>query len=240
MFGKGRKINGLDHKAMEAEDPEAYDVLVHSVNRWVKKIIQENDLGTTHEWMHHSLGKILLQFRSFMLTAWGKQTLYNVHMNDRQSYASFMFSMMFGGLAYAAQTTINSVGREDQKEYLKERLSLEELGTAAFMRSGHASLIPATADTFLTTFLTDRPVFAHGRSTGLASNWLMGIPTVDLAQKVGGTLGIGKNIYDDHEFSQKNVRDSWGLLWGSNAMIMRNINNYMLQGLPVQSSKVYE
>lgn len=236
LFGKGRKVNGLDMASMMKADPEAADILVHGVNRWVKRIIQENDIGSTHEWMHSSLGKMLFQFRSFMLVAWGKQTLHNIHMADMQSFAMFSYSMMFGGLAYSAQTAINSVGRADQSEFLEERLNPTALALAAFQRAGASSLVPAAVDTAWTTFGGQSPLFAYGRSTGLAADMLMGNPTVDLAQKITGTMGITKNLRGDHELSQKNVRDVWGLLWFNNAMGVRNISNLLLNDLPTRSS----
>ena len=54
-----------------------------------------------------------------------------------------MYSVLFGGLAYTLQTHVNSIGRDDKESFLEERLSVTEIGKAAFQRAGWFSLFPA-------------------------------------------------------------------------------------------------
>ena len=78
----------------------------HAINRWGRRTIQENDIG---EQMFlggltdTTTGKILFQFRGFMMTAYGKHLLHGLKMNDVQAYKGFMMSTMFAGMAYVAQ-----------------------------------------------------------------------------------------------------------------------------------------
>lgn len=230
-----RTIRALNPEKMRQADPEAAEVLFFAINRWTRKIIQENDVGATHEWMHSTLGKTLFQFRSFMLTAWGKQTLHNLHARDFQSGAAFMWSMVFGGLAYATQQTLNSVGREDQKEFLEERLSMRHFAPAVFQRSGMSSLIPAAIDTGWTHAVSDYPIFAYGRSTGLASDAFLGIPSVNTASKLSSAVGTLKNLSDDRVFSQQQHRAITGMLPGNNVTAVRNLLSVFGEDLPVRS-----
>lgn len=233
----GRKLNQLNLD--QWGDLEAREAFAYAVNRWAHRVIQKNLPGETPEWMHSTLGKVLGQFRTFMLTAYGKQLLHNVKMNDWSAYSAFMGSMLFGGLAYYTQTVINSAGRADQDEYLKERLSAKAIGLSAFQRAGFASVIPAAIDSTAgwTPFL-DEPLFAYGRTTGLASDLLLGNPTVDVINKVSGaTKGVlSAPTRGDYDWSQKDQRNTWGLLFFANTWGMRNLNELMLQDLPYKST----
>lgn len=82
------------------------------------------------------------------------------------------------------------------------------------------------------------PVFAYGRSTGLASDAFLGNPSIDLVNKVSSAVGgsMKAAVRSDYDFSQKNFRDMWGLVWFSNAMVARNISEIMADGLPKRST----
>lgn len=219
------------------DDQDAADALVHGVSRLARKIIQENDIGNTHEWMSSTLGKVALQFRSFMLVAYNKQLLAGLHQRDWQTFASWSLSMLFGGLAYSGQTYINSFGRSDQSEYLQERLDPAEIGKAAFQRAAFASLIPAAVDSVWTRTIGDDPIFAYGRSTGLASDAIMGNPTVDLFNKIGNVTSgaIKAPLRDDYQWSQRDMRNMTSLMVLSNMLGIRNVMQAIQGSLPEQS-----
>ena len=73
--------------------------------------------------MTSTLGKIITQFRTFMLVSYSKQFLHNIKRNDFAAYSAMMYSTFFAGLSYTAQMRANAIGREDKEEFLKERLS---------------------------------------------------------------------------------------------------------------------
>ena len=229
---KGKKLRKLNIE--DWTDTEARDAFIASTYRMGRRIIQENDIGNTHQFMHGTVGKILTQFRSFMLVAWAKQTLYNVHMADMRAFSSFALSTVFGGLAYGLQTTINSVGRDDQSEYLEKRLSPEKFAAAAFQRAAASSLVPAAIDTMWHGVLDYDPIFS-GRSTGLATSLVAGNPTVDALGKLGGIPGLLKLGRDDREFSQDEYRNLVSLLPFSNAMGVRNVLQTLGEDLPKHS-----
>jgi hypothetical protein len=133
------------------------------------------------------MGKMVTQFRTFMLVSWSKQFLHNITARDFRAFSAMMGSVFFAGTSYIGQTSLNAQFREDKDKFLEERLSAKEIGKAAFQRSSWASLFPAMLDTGA-AFVTEDPIFAYGRTTGLATNIFTGIPVVDLGQKAFETI----------------------------------------------------
>lgn len=227
----GRKVKRINID--DWTDQEAASAFVNAIDRWSRRVIQENDIGQMSKWMTTDLGKSMIQFRSFMISAWQKQTLYGIHNADWDTFVSWSTSMFFGSMAYIGQTYINSVGREDASEFLSERLSTGAIARAAFTRAGFSSIAPGIADTLLYSTGFD-PVFSHARTTGLQSNLIVGNPTYDLifdkGQKaVRGTLGAAQS---DRQFSQQDARNVTGVMAFQNAMGVRNILNLITQDLP--------
>lgn len=223
---KVRRIN-LD----DWDDVDAAEAFRMGVFRLARRIVQENDAGNMNRWFSRTLGQTIVQFRTFMLVSWAKQTLHGVHVNDRNTYASWAMSMFAAGMAYVAQTAANSAGRSDADEYLDERLSVESIAAASFQRAGFASLLPMGIDT-VSGMLGQDPIFDY-RSTGL-SNQFLGNPTIDLADRTfNGIRGLGRVMFDsDYELTQQTARQMWGVLPFQNAAVIRNVQNLMVSGLP--------
>lgn len=236
-FVGGRKVRLLGIESWD--DLDARDAFTYAAHRLSRKIVQENDLGASAQWMHSTTGKMLVQFRSFMMVAYTKQLLYGLHMRDFQAFSSFAFSMMAAGTAYTAQTYTKSLGREDAEEYRAKRLTTNEIAKAAFQRAGFASIIPTAIDSVWVSTLGDDPIFAYGRSTDLASSVFRGNPSVDLVNKALGSVGnLAKPAArDDYEFSQENARDLASLMAWSNAMGIQNMLNALTGDLPARSRK---
>ncbi|HHA2858166.1 TPA: hypothetical protein ACOFDH_000543 [Stenotrophomonas maltophilia] len=93
-------------------------------------------------------------------------------------------------------------------------------------------MIPAVTDAVWADALGNDPVFANNRSTGL-ENGVMGIPSIDLFNKVyGSTRMIGSAIRDDEEITEKQMRDFWKIWWFNNMTGVRNIADQALQQFP--------
>lgn len=232
---KGAKIKKFN---IDKWDTEVADIFADRMFRIGRRIIQENDVGQSAMFMHSSIGKILFQFRTFMVGAYTKQLLSNVRMHDLDTAMAFSLSMAFAGMAYTAQTSINSLGRKDAEKYRRERLSTEEIAKAAFQRAGFASLIPAALDSALGITGTD-PIWQYGRSTGLATGAITGNPTVSTvnsAQKALTSI-IAPMIHDDYNYSSADLRAARQILPFANAVGIRNVFQWMDKelNLPQQS-----
>lgn len=230
---KGSRGGKLTKLNIEKWDDDVRDAFSLAMSRWGRRTIQENDIGETifaAGFADTTTGKIVLQFRGFMTTAYGKHLLHGLRSNDLQAYSQFMTSSFMAGMAWYGQTYVQSVGmskKERQKFFDKKFGKTDEefymnWGKAAFQRSAWASILPATIDTGADFFMDD-PIFSY-RSTGLSSNLVTGNPTAQLLinayEASRGT--VQAMIYDDEDYSQKTYNKTLQLFVLQNMLGIQN------------------
>jgi len=228
---RNRKVKAINLDSWG--DVQARDAFVVAISRWTRQAVQQNDVGNLNKYMTTTMGKMITQFRTFMLVSWSKQFLHNITARDFRAWSAMMGSVFFAGTSYIGQTSLNAQFREDKDEFLEERLKATEIGKAAFQRSSWASLFPAMIDTGA-AFVTEDPVFAYGRTTGLATNVFTGIPVVDLGQKAFDVAtGASRAIINpDYQWSRGQQRALNSLGPFQNAIIIRNVNNKLVEMMP--------
>ena len=222
----GRKVARINIEKWD--DVDAKNAFINGVNRWATKTVQENDPGNMPAFMTKELGKTVMQFRSFMLASYSKQLLSGIHHRDWETFSAFMSAMLFGGLFYAGQQVVNSIGRPDAGEWLDKRLSPSSLAKAAFQRAGFSSIIPMGVD-FAAGFVGMEPIFDY-RSSGLSNGGgglagaLTSNPTMDLLRNLErGIKGTTSAAFSDgYDFSQQDWRALASTLVFQNALIVRN------------------
>lgn len=130
--------------------------------------------------------------------------------------------MVFAGLAYTAQKSIE-LANAPQKQR-DEALSVDRIIRASFARSTYAGILPGLIDTTLGTFVTDEPIF-NFRTTGLASDFIMGVPTIDFIQKSAAAVGgvTKAAMRSDYDYSQQDLNNLWRLLPLNNLTGMSNL-----------------
>lgn len=243
-FGKKRRLRALNMKDWDEDAANAFGL---AIARWTRQAIQKNDFGNLHPFMTRPMGQILLQFRSFMIVSYSKQFLHNIKRSDYAAYQAMMMSVLFGSLGYVAQTQINSIGRGDKEEFLKERLLDEEgnldllkIGRQGFARSSWASFFPGAVDTLLVLGKYDK-LFGYGRTSGLGSDFVKGTLPITTLDEIGKSLqgaaslsGIGNPEY---QFSRAEARAIRSLMPLQNAFIIRNVLDKMVEAAP-ETSKV--
>jgi hypothetical protein len=229
------KIRDINANAWD--DAEARHVFFAAISRMTRRGIQQNDVGNLNLYMTSTMGQVITQFRSFMLVSWAKQFLHNVKAADFRAFEAMMGSVAFASLGYMAQTQVNAQFRDDKEEYLEKMLSIEALGKASFQRSSWASLFPSLVDTG-GAFFTDDPVFAY-RSTGLDTNLISGIPSVQLISKGLGTAQAASRslLNPDLQFSQGQQRALNTLVPWQNAVGIKNALNKLVEMRP-ETTKV--
>ncbi|MBV2122064.1 MAG: hypothetical protein KUF74_11460 [Candidatus Thiodiazotropha sp. (ex Ctena orbiculata)] len=236
---KGKLVKGARVKAMNFDswtDQEAAQALQYAMFRLSRRIIQENDIGATAAWMHTPIGSIIAQFRTFTLVAHSKQLLNGLHHRDYQTTMAFMASMLFAGLGYTLRTYQTSVGREDQKEYLKKRLSAEAVAKASFVQSSWSTLLPMSIDSALYPTGID-PLFSY-RSTGLQQNPVTGNPSFDLMfnKAPEAVTGVTQSLlHSDRDYSQKDFRNLKDALPTGNLPGVEQMLNAISSVLPKRS-----
>ncbi len=212
------------------DDEFAASKFVIAMDKWSRRVIQENDIGNLSQWMTSDLGRTIIQFRSFVAVAWEKQFLFNIQMHDWAAFTGLAWTMTFGGLAYIAQTYANSVGRSDRDEFLRERLSTRQIAAAAFQRSGYASFLPGVIDTGAAPLGLEQP-FAYGRTQ--LSSWFNN-PSWDFANglmyrmpRAGFTA-----LADDNDFTQQDARQFTRLMPYQNMLGVKNMIEALTSELP--------
>ncbi len=225
----GRKIRRLNID--QWEDQDLANKMSLYMSRHLRRIVQENNYGEMLAIGTDSgLGKTMLQFRNFVITAYSKQLLHGLHMRDFTAFASAMTSTFMAGLVYVAQTHIQAIGKspEEKQDFLDKRLSYLSIGSAAFQRSTYSTLLPTFIDTIRDPF-GGEPLFNY-RSSGLEINLVTGNPTYRLFEKgYGAVKSIGTAIADDeYDFSKQSLYKLKAIAPYQNMLGITNILQYLI------------
>jgi predicted nucleotidyltransferase len=236
----GRRVKRLNLDAWT--DQQAAAQFVTAVDKWANRVIQTNDVGATARWMNYDLGKTILQFRSFVVNAWEKQTLHKVQMRDLDAFNGAMATTMLASLVYMAQQYALSIGRADAEKFRQERLSPATIGRIGWSRGGWSSLLPQAIDNAW-AFTGGDPMFQIGRYTGLKSAGLFQNPSTQLADNVLRTgPAIGRQIRemmggDEARFTQTDARAFTSLIPFQNLLGIKNVLDSLVTRLPAKSNE---
>lgn len=216
------------------DDQEAFSHFRTAVWRWSRLAIQENHLGQGSILLSSPMGRIIGQFRSFMLGAWTTQFLRNTHIRDFSGFATMAATSIFGTAVYTGQTYLNSIGRSDQHKYLEDRLSTKKIAAALVQRGSWSSFMPQAVDTGVQV-AGFHPIFdtrSSGMSTSLLSN-----PVTDLADSaIKGVKGVSRAVREGG-YSQGEARSLNRTLPFSNAMGWTNLLNAMISHQPERTPR---
>lgn len=128
-FDNAGRLVKLDITKMT--DASAQEQFIQAVHRGTMQIIQGTFIGERGKWAHDGLLKAMTQFRSFSLVSMEKQ--WGRQRNDRGSFAAagmILGSMSLAAPIYMARVYANSVGREDQQDYLDKMLRPQMIARA--------------------------------------------------------------------------------------------------------------
>ena len=193
-------------------DREAAQAFTNATFRLSREVVQKNDIGNLSMWMSAPLGKVLMQFRTFMSSSYTKQTLKGFKHRDPAFFGSLMLSSMLAGMTYAAQTQVQSIGRSDQDDFLDRRMSWDKIATSAFARNSQSSIIPMLVDS------TGAGLFSHTRTTGQTSDLFLGNPGVGLLDDTTAALtGVARGVLEG-DYSQEEARALARVMPFSNAL----------------------
>jgi len=213
-----RKIEDINPQALPLDTRERLSAFMYRATRHQ---VLEGDASDSIGLMHGVTGRIVLQFRTFMFNSYTRHFLNSVHhWNDWATYQMVILSTAFAGIGWASRAYLNTIGDEKARERL---LTSENFVKNAVAQSSWASVIPAVTDTVWSTFLGNDPFFEGNRSTGL-QNTLMGIPTLDLANKALNSGHMITSLLDaDDKITEEQMKDFWRIWWFSNLTGLRNI-----------------
>lgn len=217
-------------------DKEARQAFISAAHRLAGQIIQKNDVGNMAMWMSHPIAKSFMQFRSFMVGAYSKQTLKALNFRDAQALNHLVLTMGFAGASYVAQMKVQSLGKENKDEWLAERLSPKNIAAASFARSGPSSIVPLLVDTTLTATRQD-PWFSHTRTTGQASDAYFGNPTTGGVDDIFQAIRSMKGLTEDREWSQEEVKNLVRpIIFGNSLPVVLGLN-HIIGGMPERAPR---
>ena len=133
-------------------------------------------------------------------------------------------------MTYALREYLNSVGRADREEHLKERLSLQRLASSGLQNSSWLGVIAPALDTGWKASGFEGALF-DGRNTQQSSDAIFGNPTVglfDAINAIPAALRSGGN----GGFSQDDLRKLKTVLVFQNAMGITQMFNVLAGTLP--------
>ena len=234
---KGGKIS--NPRFDDWDDLDARDAILNGINRQARRIIQENDIGGSAKWQNSAAGATIGQFRAFVMQAWSKMFLANMHHRDMSTFMSFTGSMFAASVAYVGQTHLKSLGKDEKsrKAYLKTMLSDEAIAKAAFQRAGWSSLMPGAIDSVL-PLIGQEQMFNY-RSSGLKTDFAQGIPAYDtIVRGYKAAAGAAQAITDDnYNYSRNDWYNAQAVIPWSNLIGVSNVMNMVGANLPKYSER---
>ena len=216
---KRKKITALNIEKWGIEEQAHFGL---ALQRATRRMVQENSIGGSMPVEHTWWGKLLFQFKRFVMGAWTKQTLAGAALHDMRTFVSWAVTSLIGALAYIAQTHLMHYGDDDK---LDEKLTYEKIGAASFARAGWSSLVPTAVDTTL-PLLTggySKQVFSDTRASGQKSDIVKGSPAYTLITTLGS---VAPNLWmpilvDDYNLTEGDAKKIVGLMPFVQAMGIR-------------------
>lgn len=211
-------------------DREAAANFQMSLNRWAEYAVLNNDPGAMHRVIGSTLGKVILQFRSFVMGSWGRHLLHNIHMKDAQTAYTFLLTGLGGVLTHVAYSHLRFATDPKREDKLDKALSLEGMLAGGFQRTSWSSFLPMVADSALDSF--GDPVFGY-RMSDQPSNAIWGNPTAGLYDSASkGLSSVVSAVRSDNDFTQKDARNVAKVFPWGNWLPFVHVMNIGIRGLP--------
>lgn len=173
----------------KVSDPRIGEAFAQAVERGASQIIQGSTIGEKSKWMHNDYLKLLLQLRTFGLTAsekqWSRTVMQGAEMTGSQAAgyaraAGLLVAQMALALPlHYARVQSQALGRGDRDQYLEDNLHPAAL-TRALMN--YSSLSGVTSDVM-------------EQLANLAGGWA-GEETKDMlgVRNAGGSSSVGRLV----------------------------------------------
>lgn len=205
----GRVIRTLNIDEMDNELFDTFQVGVHRIaNREMQRMV----VGETPRYMHTALGSCLTQFRSFAIGSMEKQMLYDFKYNRGKGTLIALTSVALAGLSHGIRTNLNALGRDDAEEYVRNKMTGQNLAWGIFSGMGQLASVSPALDVLATVGLMPDDTLAAPGKTGAHAMGATSIPAIGMA---GAALKTTRDVVDLITGSEDDVdlaRDLRGLL----------------------------
>ena len=211
----GGKVKSFNPEAFN--DNYIFEKFAVALRKHVDGTVQRQSYGEMPEFWTSPVGKLLGQYRVFMIASKTKQLAAGVARGDAMEGANIVGACALGSLAYMLQTHYRAMGMSegDRKSYLEKRLSQEYIFKAGMMKSPYSTIFPMLIDTTASIVGGD-PVFDPSmRTTGLGIDPLRG--SVPFSLLYNRLLPAGREItgamFRGDEISKQDLKNDQALLW---------------------------
>lgn len=167
-------------------EPQVLEDLQVALQRSTNQMFQKTTFSELPRWTYYPAGKLVAQFRTYIIAAWEKQLERNARLAgfDIETASILGWSMGLGAASYMAKTYNQSLGRSDRQQFLQERLSEEAIAAGALAQLGILSILPDTVGYMaaMTTGVNPLSLTSSAR-TGVVRDAELGLN--DLAASLG-------------------------------------------------------
>lgn len=193
----------------DAMNPRLLDQYSNMMSRAGRHIIQDLDVGHVPAWTHSMLGRVAVQFRTFTVGAYTRALLHGLSMRDAQAVTMFLGGFAAASMGYVGRVYANYPHDEQRRA---ELLSPERMAINVMNMTSEGTFGMMALDTMRTLFGSDPLV--NQRGTGLASNFFVGNPTIDLMNDITRTAKVPARIVrDDKEMTQEDLKAMIGMIY---------------------------
>lgn len=218
----GRRVTKMDWNAWD--DREAAAAFQMAAFRFGRQAVQENELGNMALWMSAPLAQTILQFRTFQMAGWAKQTMYGLNHMDGRMAAGWLTSMFVASMTFMARAQLTSIGRSDREDWLGERLTVDRIAFAGVQGSSWATLVPPMIDTGLTRF--GMPGVFNSRTSDQPSDIWGGNPTVSFLDDASRLPMLAAKLATG-QGTQADARKLFSLMYLQNNLVIRELVQHL-------------
>tara|TARA_Y100000004_G_scaffold32371_1_gene33927 strand:- start:302 stop:4933 length:4632 start_codon:yes stop_codon:yes gene_type:complete len=216
MFGR-YTVKNIDVSKMA--DVAAFDEFALALKRHTDSMVQRQSFGESPYWVNTQVGKLISQYRVFMLASKSKQMAAGIARGDMREAANVVGSAGLGILAYQLQTYYRSLGmsERDRQLYLSEKFKDENLIKAGVVKGSYSNIFPMLIDSG-SFILGKGPVFDPSmRTTGLGIDPIRGsVPYSVLYGKMWpAAREITGELFREDELSESDLRNVQSLIWAT-------------------------
>ena len=211
----GGKVKSFNPAAFN--DNYIFEKFAVALRKHVDSTVQRQSFGEMPEFWPTPVGKLLGQYRVFMIASKTKQLAAGVARGDALEGANIIGGCALGSLAYILQTHYRAMGMDENKrrEYLEKRLSQDYIFRAGMMKSQYSTVFPMIMDS-VSTVVGGDPIFDPSmRTTGLGIDPLRGSVPFNLLYN--RLLPAGRELtgamFRGDEISKQDLRNDQALLW---------------------------
>ncbi len=190
-------------------DPNAVTEFSHTINRYTDRLVQANDVGGLAKWMSNPVASLFTQFRSFVLGAWSKSTLYAINHMDPRMAVLLVGELAFGTATFALRQAPQLATDEGYDKYFEETLDPANLAKNGFARTATSSILPMLMDSAL-MWTPVGPQFGSARASGAPQDAIFGAPAGNqIADAAKFAKGAMRSVGEDREMAQSELRAGW-------------------------------